>query len=270
MPSIEKVLLNLLIIVGVAIAARALSNRFRRVPYAAALVAAGLAVSALQYDFAINLSHDLILYIILPPILFAGSFRLDVPRFRRNLPLITLLLLIALPVSVVLMGVAMGFAFDFQWIAALLLGSMLYPLDPAAVLSVFEEMEPPDRLLAIIEGEPLFDDGLAAVIYSTLISIMQGSQGGQGRADQICIVHDLGEALNGDIPVPDQTGDEEPEAEGKSEIERRDFLALIESLPAHQKEELTALWDYERLHPGGAACQRARQARNVAATRAGR
>lgn len=184
MQSLETILLNLLVIVAVAIVARTVSVQFRGVPYSAVLVTAGLVVSALQYDFAISLSHDLILFILLPPILFAGSFRLDVPRFRRNLPLIALLLLVALPVSVVLMGVVWHFVYDFPWIAALLLGAMLYPLDPAAVLAIFKEMDLPDQLLAIIEGEPLFDDGLAVVIYSTLITILQSGQG-QALADQL-------------------------------------------------------------------------------------
>ena len=58
------------------------------------------------------------------------------------------------------------------------------------------------------------------------------------RLVKICIVHDLGEAVGGDIPAPEQA-----EAGGKAEQERRDLLDLLAPLPPHQRKEITALWD---------------------------
>jgi len=58
------------------------------------------------------------------------------------------------------------------------------------------------------------------------------------RLLEICIVHDLGEAMRGDIPAPKQAalGD-------KSTGERADFLALLEPLPANLRDRLIARWD---------------------------
>jgi putative hydrolases of HD superfamily len=58
------------------------------------------------------------------------------------------------------------------------------------------------------------------------------------RVLKICIVHDLGEALNGDIPAPLQS-----EELSKAANERNDFLKLMEDLPAEIKKELIGLWD---------------------------
>jgi putative hydrolase of HD superfamily len=58
------------------------------------------------------------------------------------------------------------------------------------------------------------------------------------RLVKICIVHDLGEAIGGDIPAVHQT----PGA-GKAEQERRDLLQLLEPLPPRLRDEITALWD---------------------------
>jgi putative hydrolases of HD superfamily len=58
------------------------------------------------------------------------------------------------------------------------------------------------------------------------------------RLVKICIVHDLGEAVGGDIPAPQQA-----EAGGKAEQERQDLLDLLAPLPPRLKEEITALWD---------------------------
>jgi len=57
-----------------------------------------------------------------------------------------------------------------------------------------------------------------------------------GRILQLCIVHDLGETLNGDIPAPEQNG-------SKAEQEREDMLDLVRPLPADMRERLMSLWE---------------------------
>ncbi len=58
------------------------------------------------------------------------------------------------------------------------------------------------------------------------------------RLLQLCIVHDLGEALHGDVPAPQQTADR-----GRALEERRAFVQLIAPLPATQQATLLELWD---------------------------
>jgi putative hydrolase of HD superfamily len=58
-----------------------------------------------------------------------------------------------------------------------------------------------------------------------------------GRLIAICVVHDIGEALSGDIPAPQQT------AAGKTADERRDLLTLIQPLPGEVRQLVTGLWD---------------------------
>ena len=55
---------------------------------------------------------------------------------------------------------------------------------------------------------------------------------------KICILHDLGEAVDGDIPAPLQSADR-----SKSDKERNDFLSLLAPLPEALKSEFVALWD---------------------------
>jgi putative hydrolases of HD superfamily len=59
------------------------------------------------------------------------------------------------------------------------------------------------------------------------------------RLIKICIVHDLGEAIGGDIPAPEQAG----RSESKSASERRDLLQLVALLPVKLRDEVTSLWD---------------------------
>ena len=55
---------------------------------------------------------------------------------------------------------------------------------------------------------------------------------------KLCIVHDLGEAISGDVPATQQVA-----GDGRAAQERADLVALCEPLPADLGEELVALWD---------------------------
>jgi putative hydrolases of HD superfamily len=58
------------------------------------------------------------------------------------------------------------------------------------------------------------------------------------RLLKICLIHDLGEALHGDVPAPEQS----PET-GKAAREREDLQSVLAPLPGRLREELIALWD---------------------------
>lgn len=75
------------------------------------------------------------------------------------------------------------------------------------------------------------------------------------RLLKLCIVHDLGEAIGGDVPAPEQTR----RGVSKSEDERRDLLQLLQPLPAELRDEIVQLWDeYE-----GAATLEAKLAKGL-------
>ena len=59
------------------------------------------------------------------------------------------------------------------------------------------------------------------------------------RLLKICVVHDLGEAIGGDVPAPEQAA----RGVAKAEDERRDLVRLVEPLPAGIRDEIVALWD---------------------------
>lgn len=64
------------------------------------------------------------------------------------------------------------------------------------------------------------------------------------RLVNMCLVHDLGEAIGGDIPAPEQARRRADGAlEGKSAAERRDLLTLVQPLPQSLRDEVVGLWD---------------------------
>lgn len=58
------------------------------------------------------------------------------------------------------------------------------------------------------------------------------------RLLKMCLIHDLGEAIGGDVPAPAQTIEA-----GKAARERADLLELTASLPAELGSEVVELWD---------------------------
>jgi putative hydrolase of HD superfamily len=64
------------------------------------------------------------------------------------------------------------------------------------------------------------------------------------RLVKICLVHDLGEAIGGDIPAPEQARRAAAgESAGKAAAERRDLVTLLDPLPDHLRAEIAGLWD---------------------------
>jgi len=58
------------------------------------------------------------------------------------------------------------------------------------------------------------------------------------RLIRLCIVHDLGEAIGGDVPAPEQQHDPD-----KSARERRDLRELVRPLSPRRREDILALWE---------------------------
>ena len=58
------------------------------------------------------------------------------------------------------------------------------------------------------------------------------------RLVKMCIIHDLGEAIGGDIPAIHQV-----HGQSKAGQERADLLELLQPLPERLRDEITGLWD---------------------------
>nr|WP_267622168.1 Na+/H+ antiporter [Halobium salinum] len=175
-------LIVLLAVFLIAAAVGTLVAKVGKFPYTVALLLAGLGMSAVlsvynipiveQLFGQVSLSHDIILYLLLPPLLFEGAATTDLERFRRNLVPILTLAVPGLVVAVLLLGVVGTRAFGFDLLIALLFASMILPTDPVSVLALFEEVGAPERLSVLVEGESLINDGVGVVVFSTLLALV--------------------------------------------------------------------------------------------------
>ena len=184
-------LIELLAVFIVAAGVGVFVAKVGRFPYTIALLLAGLGISVLgwalgidlQSRFAVGLTHDLILLVLLPPLLFEGAATTDLESLRENLLTILALAVPGLVLSVILLGAIGQYVLGLPLILALLFGAMILPTDPVSVLALFEEVGAPERLSTLVEGESLINDGVGVVVFSTLLAIVTGTSGTVTAAD---------------------------------------------------------------------------------------
>ena len=161
-------------------------------PYTIALLIAGIAASIFGVEIDITLSHDLILLVLLPPLLFEGAATTDLSRLRRNLVPILSLAIVGLVVAVAILGVVGSYVFPgFSLLLALLFASMILPTDPVSVLALFEELGAPDRLSVLVEGESLINDGVGVVLFTVLLGYVGTEANGGAGAESLFTVDGL-------------------------------------------------------------------------------
>jgi Na+/H+ antiporter len=64
---------------------------------------------------------------------------------------------------------------DMPWAAAFTLGAIVAPTDPVAATTIMRRMAVPRRIVSVVEGESLINDGTALVAYRTAIAAVGGT-----------------------------------------------------------------------------------------------
>ena len=196
MSELTSLLVSVLGVFALALFVRLLVRDHDRVAFASVLVLIGVVVSALGLSFDLELTDDLILMVFLPAVIFHGTTTIDVRRLWQSAGLIAVLTVVGLPLAVVILGAIGTVAFGFPLLVALLFATIVLPTDPAAVLSIFDELDVAERLAVTIEGESLLNDGVAVVIFSTLLGTFESSEAVAALATPDELV-----AIAGDIAV---------------------------------------------------------------------
>ncbi len=168
-----EVTLNAVELFVALVAVAAVVGLFARriaVPYTVALVVFGLAAVLFAPELDFEITEELVLAVLLPGLIFEASYQLDFGELRRAFGGVAILavpgvLIVALTVAAVL-ALTTGLPFELGFVV----GAMVSATDPAAVVSTFRRLGSPRRLATLVEGESLFNDGTAVVVFAIAIA----------------------------------------------------------------------------------------------------
>jgi CPA1 family monovalent cation:H+ antiporter len=156
----------------------ALAARRLRLPYTVGLVVAGVGMSFLPATDGKLLTHDLIFELMLPPLLFEAALCIHWHELKRDIA--TVLAMAFLGVLITAFVVAGGMVGVLGWPvgAAAIFGVLIAATDPVAVIALFKDLGVTGRLRFLVETESLLNDGVAAVLFSLILTYVQA--GGTG------------------------------------------------------------------------------------------
>ncbi|MFD1932615.1 MULTISPECIES: Na+/H+ antiporter [Nonomuraea] len=143
------------------------------VPEPILLVALGLLMSLLPGVENVRVDPEIVLNLFLPPLVYHAAF-LTAPRETRAdagpIAIMAFTLTCATALGV---AFAVGWAVpDLTWAAALALGAAVAPTDPVAATTVMKRVGAPRRLVTILEGESLVNDGVALTMFGLALAAL--------------------------------------------------------------------------------------------------
>src|SRR5262245_63258683 len=157
-----------LLMCGAALAV--LARRFGA-PYPALVAFAGAVAALIPGTPKIDLDPELALALFVAPVLLDAAFDSSPRDLRANWRPVASLALGAVALTIAAVAVvARRLVPDLPWAAAIALGAIVAPPDAAAATTVLKQLRPPHRLLVILEGESLFNDASALLVYRLAVA----------------------------------------------------------------------------------------------------
>jgi CPA1 family monovalent cation:H+ antiporter len=150
-----------------------------KIPYTIGLVFVGIvfynvcgAVPELQQFQHLRLNYDLIMFALLPSLIFSAAINIDSKLLFKNLNPTFLLAGPGLVVATLITSAIMYYFTPLDLAGSLLFGALISATDPVAVISLFELVGAPKRLRILVDGESLFNDATAIVMFTLMHKVV--------------------------------------------------------------------------------------------------
>jgi Na+/H+ antiporter len=185
----------------VAIALLAEVARALGVPHPVLLVLGGLALGLVPGLPAPRLDPDTFFFVFLPPLLYSEALRFSTDDLRRHATEISLLAVGLVVCTTVAVAAVAHVVAGLPWASAFVLGAVVGPTDPITATAVIQRLGVSERIVTILEGEALVNDGTALVTLKLAVAAAGGAalSAPQAAAQVVWVV--LGGALVGTAVV---------------------------------------------------------------------
>ncbi len=119
-----------------------------------------------------SITSEAVFFLFLPALVFESALSIDVRKLLDDIAPILLLAVVGLLISTfVVAGALYPFA-GVSFVVCLLLGAIVSATDPVAVVAIFKDLGAPKRLAILVEGESLFNDATAIVMFTILLGML--------------------------------------------------------------------------------------------------
>lgn len=164
--------LGFVILLSIAAAVAIIVRRYVRLPYTVALVSVGLILAFFPKFINIEISSELILDLLVPPLIFEATLQIRWSALRRDLIPISLLAIAGVLFGTfIVAGIIVTARPEIPFIAAVAFGALISATDPVAVIAFFRSLGVSKRLALLVEGESLFNDGVAIVVFTLALAL---------------------------------------------------------------------------------------------------
>lgn len=164
--------IDLFVVLLMVTAAVAMVVKWIKLPYSISLVIVGLFIGVFHLLPIVEMTPELILLVFLPALLFEASWNIDLRELKRSWLAILILAVPGVVISMAVVAYIMHFAIGMPLKVAFLFGAMISATDPISVLALFRKLGMNKRLTMILEGESLFNDGTAVVLFKLVLALL--------------------------------------------------------------------------------------------------
>jgi Na+/H+ antiporter len=164
-------LLALLVAVGALVALAPVL----RMPLPILLVLGGVVMGFIPGLPQITLPPSVVLVAVLPPLLYSGAFFTSLRDLRTNKRPIALLAFGLVATTMAAVAVVAHAWIGLSWPVAFTLGAIVSPTDALAATEIASRLGAPRRIVSLIEGESLVNDGSALVLYKAAVGAATGA-----------------------------------------------------------------------------------------------
>jgi monovalent cation/hydrogen antiporter len=145
-----------------------------RLPVPILLVFGGVALGFVPGLPHVVLAPDVVLVAVLPPLLYSGAFFTSLRDLRTNRRPIAFLALGLVVATMAIVAVVAHEWIGLSWAVAFTLGAIVSPTDALAATEIASRLGAPRRVVSLIEGESLVNDGTALVLYRAALGAAIG------------------------------------------------------------------------------------------------